>query len=80
MLIPALGLENGARIKFKGILWEFVAKTNTFPLKMSFDEIFSVLGFEIDHSFLTYKKETADYGFIVKKISLKAKSVIFDRP
>ncbi len=61
-------------------LWEYVAKTNAYPLKMSFEDIFSVLGFSIDHSFLTYKKETANYGFVVKKISLKEKTVLFDRP
>lgn len=61
-------------------LWEYVIKVNTFPLKMSFDEIRSVLGFSIDHSFLTYKKEAADYGLIVKKISLKEKSILFDKP
>ena len=60
-------------------LWEYAVKVNTFPLKMSFDEIRSVLGFSIDHSFLTYKKEAADYGLIVKKISLKEKSVLFDK-
>ncbi len=61
-------------------LWEYVAKTNEYPLKMSFDDILSVLGFPIDHSFLSCKKETADYGFTVKKISLKEKTVIFDKP
>ncbi len=61
-------------------LWEYVAKANTYPLKMSFDDIFSILGFEIDHSFLTYKKETANYGFTVKKVSLKDKNVLFDKP
>ncbi len=60
-------------------LWEYVAKTNAYPLKMSFEDIFSVLGFSIDHSFLTYKKETANYGFVVKKISLKEKTVLFDK-
>lgn len=60
-------------------LWEHVAKAGAFPLKMSFNEIFSVVGFQIDHSFLTYKKEAANYGFCVKKISLKEKTVIFDK-
>ncbi len=64
--------------KYKA-LWEYVKKTNIYPLKLSFDDIFNVLGFPIDHSFLTYKKETADYGFTVKKVSLKEKSVIFDK-
>lgn len=64
--------------KYKA-LWEYVANTETYPLKLSFDEIRNILGFPIDHSFLTYKKETVDYGFTVKKVSLKEKSVIFDK-
>ncbi len=61
-------------------LWEYVSSTNTFPLKLSFEDVASVLGFPIDHAFLTYKKETSDYGFTVKKISLKEKAVLFDKP
>lgn len=64
--------------KYKA-LWEYVANSDNYPLKLSFDDIFDVLGFPIDHSFLTYKKETAEYSFIVKKVSLKEKSVIFDK-
>ncbi len=60
-------------------LWEYIASANTYPLKLSFDDIFSILGFSIDHSFLTYKKETESFGFAVKKISLKEKTVIFDK-
>ncbi len=60
-------------------LWEYVASVNAFPLKLTFDEIFSVLGFSIDHSFLTYKKEASNYGFTVKKVSLKEKTVLFDK-
>ncbi len=64
--------------KYKA-LWEYVANIDMYPLKLSFDDIFNVLGFSPDHSFLTYKKEAADYGFTVKKISLKEKSVVFDK-
>lgn len=60
-------------------LWEYVANIDSYPLKLSFDDISDVLGFSIDHSFLTLKKETADYGFVVKKISLKEKWVMFDK-
>ncbi len=62
------------------LLWEYVKKSNTFPLKLKFSEIAEILGFEIDHSFLTYKEETNAYGFIVEKISLKNKTVIFNLP
>lgn len=60
-------------------LWEHVASVNTYPLKLSFDDIFSILGFAIDHSFLNCKKKTENYGFTVKKVSLKEKTVLFDK-
>ncbi len=60
-------------------LWEYVAGVDTYPLKLNFDDIATVLGFPIDHAFLTYKKEAASYGFTVKKISLKEKTVLFDK-
>lgn len=40
-------------------------------------EIF--LGFDIDHSFLTYKKELNEYGYKVGKISIKEKIIIFNK-
>ena len=40
-------------------------------------EIEKAAGPPIDHSFLHYKKELPDYGFEVKKISLKNKTVKF---
>ncbi len=60
-------------------LWEYVNSVNKYPLKLSFDEIYSILGFTIDHSFLTYKKEAVNYHFNVKKISLKEQYVLFDK-
>lgn len=58
-------------------LWRYV-KENT-PDKLSFEKIKNILGFEIDHSFLTYKKELKEYGFEVSKISMKEKIVIFSK-
>ncbi len=43
--------------------------------KLSFDEVKKIVGFDIDHSFLTYKKELLDYGYEFKKLSLKEKWV-----
>ncbi len=60
-------------------LWEYVNRVNKFPLKLSFNDIYSILGFAIDHSFLTYKKEALNYHFNVKKISLKEQYVIFNK-
>lgn len=44
-------------------------------LYLSFSKIEEVLGFPIDHSFLTYKKELLEYGHKINKISLKDKVV-----
>ncbi|GAA6121913.1 hypothetical protein BPY_00210 [Bifidobacterium psychraerophilum] len=44
---------------------------------MTFDEIETVLGFPIDHSFLNFKKELTLLGFQVGKISLKNRTVRF---
>ena len=43
------------------------------------DGIEEVIGFEIDHSFLTYKKEAANYGYSVDGISMKNRTVDFRR-
>lgn len=46
---------------------------------LTYEEIKSILGFEIDHSFLTYKKELKEYGYGVGKISMKEKTVTFNK-
>lgn len=60
-------------------LWEYVCKSEDQSLKLSFTEIHNILGIEIDHSFLKYKKELTQYGYQVGKISLKNKTVIFNK-
>jgi hypothetical protein len=44
---------------------------------MTYAEMKTVLGFEIDHSFLNAKKEAAQFGYRVGKISMKEKTVAF---
>jgi hypothetical protein len=60
-------------------LWEFVGKNEETTFQLSFEQIQDILGFEIDHSFLNYKKELSEYGYQVGKISLKGKTVIFNK-
>ena len=60
-------------------LWEHIQTINADKLSLSYGEIESILGFPIDHSFLTYKKELLDYGWNVKKISMKEQTVLFER-
>ncbi|HBF2272116.1 TPA: hypothetical protein KN055_001703, partial [Clostridioides difficile] len=58
---------------------EYVKKNNSQSFKLTFEEIKDIAGIEIDHSFLKYKKELNEYGYQVGKISLKEKTVIFDK-
>jgi hypothetical protein len=60
-------------------LWEFVHQQSAPMLKLTFAEIRDITGFEIDHSFLTYKKELVSYGYQVGKISLKEQTVLFHK-
>lgn len=47
--------------------------------KYVIDEIQNIAGVPIDHSFLNFKKELADYGYRVGKISMKEKTVSFEK-
>lgn len=60
-------------------LWEYLKENNKENYKLSYEEIKNILGFEINHSFLTYKKESKEYGYEVSKISMKEKTVIFSK-
>ena len=60
-------------------LWEHIQAANAEKLRLSYGEMQSILGFPIDHSFLTYKKELLDYGLTVKKNSMKEQTVLFER-
>lgn len=58
-------------------LWEYVQKTGKESFRLTFDEIQEIAGIPIDHSFLKYKKELADYGYQAGKISMKEQTVLF---
>ncbi len=60
-------------------LWEYIQRNGSPSMKLSFDEIHDIAGIEMDHSFLRYKKELTQYGYQVGKISLKERTVIFNR-
>ena len=60
-------------------LWEYVQKSRSQSFKLTFEEIQDIAGVPIDHSFLKYKKELAEYGYQVGKISMKEKTVIFNK-
>ena len=60
-------------------LWRFLQSDGSELLQLSFERIEEVICFEIDHSFLTYKKEAANYGYSVDGISMKNRTVDFRR-
>ena len=61
------------------LLWKHIKKHGEQSFKLSFEEIKNIAGIAIDHSFLNYKKELLEYGYEVKKISLKEKAVLFQK-
>lgn len=60
-------------------LWEYVKNSGAQSLRLTFDEIQNIAGVPIDHSFLNFKKELADYDYRVGKISMKEKTVSFEK-
>ena len=60
-------------------LWKYLEDNNKQKYILSYEEIKNILRFEINHSFLTYKKEAKEYGYEVGKISMKERTVIFNR-
>ena len=60
-------------------LWESIRERGQPRLTPSFDAVEELAGVPLDHSFLTYKKELAAYGYQVGKISMKEQTVIFSR-
>ncbi len=60
-------------------LWNYIKENNKDSYKLTYEEIENILGFPIEHSFLTYKKELISYGYEVAKISMKDKTVLFNK-
>ena len=60
-------------------LWVWIKEKGIDGFKPTFAEIQQIAGLPIDHSFLKYKKELTEYGYQVGKISMKEKTVIFNK-
>lgn len=60
-------------------LWEYIYANKEEHYELTYEEIKNILGFEIDHSFLKYKKELQEYGYEIVKISMKEKKIIFNK-
>jgi len=60
-------------------LWKYIKGNKKEEYKLTYEEIRNILGFDIDHSFLKYKKELLEYGYEVVKISIKEKCVLIHK-
>ncbi len=60
-------------------VWAYVRNDGRDTFSLSFEKIEEIAGVLVDHSFLQYKKELEGYGYRVKKISQKEKTVYFCR-
>ncbi len=60
-------------------LWKYIKDNKKEEYKLAYEEIRSVLGFDLDHSFLKYKEELLEYGYEVVKISIKEKYVLIQK-
>ena len=59
--------------------WKHFQNQTDEIIELSFEEIHTIAGIPLDHSFLNYKKELEEYSYKVKKIYLKEKRVVFER-
>lgn len=60
-------------------LWKYIKDNKKDEYKLTYEEIRSILKFDIDHSFLKYKKELLEYVYEVVKISIKEKYVLIHK-
>jgi len=60
-------------------LWKYIKENKKDEIKLTYEEIRNILEFDLDHSFLKYKKELLEYGYEVVKISIKEKYVLIHK-
>ncbi|MGN0728869.1 hypothetical protein [Treponema sp.] len=60
-------------------LWMYLKTQASQKIMLTYAEIEKIAGVPLDHSFLTYKKELLDFGWSVKKISMKNKTIAFEK-
>ena len=58
-------------------LWKAIGQRTEDSFTLTYAEIEEILGFPIDHAFLTFKKELPAYGYEVGNIPMKAQTVAF---
>ena len=58
-------------------LWAYIQGLHEEKLILRFADVEKIAGTPLEHSFSTYKKELAQYGYAAGKISMKSQTVLF---
>ena len=61
------------------LLWQHSAAREEDGFTLTFEQMEEIAGISMDHSFLKYKKELRDFGWKTGKISMKNRTVAFER-
>ncbi|MGN0962340.1 MAG: hypothetical protein ACI4PP_02035 [Clostridia bacterium] len=61
------------------LLWQYIAGREEDEFTLTFEQMEEIAGIPMDHSFLKYKKELRDFGWKTGKISMKNRTVTFER-
>lgn len=61
------------------LLWKYIKEKNKKECVLTYADIEKILGFSIDHSFLTYKRELFEYGYKVSRVFMKEKKILFEK-
>lgn len=64
-------------------IWNYIASTfsskEVDAFELTFEQIKYILSFNINHSFLKYKKELLSFGHEVIKINMKEQTILFKK-
>ena len=61
------------------LLWQYIATSTKDTFTLTFEQMEEIAKTPMDHSFLQYKKELKDFGWKTGKISMKNRTVAFER-
>ncbi len=56
-------------------LWEYIKQNSA--QRLTFSQIQTILGFQIDHSFLNYKKELEEYYMSTRHLTIRSAAISY---
>ena len=61
------------------LLWQHIAAREEDEFTLTFEQMEEIAGIPMDHSFLKYKKKLTEFGWKTGKISMKNRTVAFEK-